>query len=91
MIAVVMAAREKDLLDILSIRHFLSDVRLILILPNSDKSTIALGHTFYPRFLDFITGDFSRVAAVMNKMMGYVSFKANFGVDRHLGDLTKLV
>ncbi len=68
-LAVVFALRKKDLSDILSIKQILCGIRLILILPDNDKSTIVTGHKFYPRFLEFITGDYSRVIAVMKKII----------------------
>jgi len=52
-IALLHAARKQDLTDILSIRDLLRDVRIILVLPDRDESTIAKGHTLRPRFLSY--------------------------------------
>jgi hypothetical protein len=70
-IAVIMASREKDLLDIYLIRELLHGFRLILILPNNDKSTVAMGHCLCPRFMDTGAGSYSRVSAVLNKMTAH--------------------
>lgn len=64
-VAVILAATREDLLDILSIRDLLLEVRIILILPDREESTIALGHTLRPRFLSYIDGDVTEVAAVL--------------------------
>lgn len=71
-IAVLLASSREDLVDILSIRDLLYDVRIILILPDRKDDTIAKGHTLSPRFLSYIGSDFIDVAAVLDKMLGGV-------------------
>jgi hypothetical protein len=68
-IAVLLAATQKDLLDILSLRDLLSDLRLILILPDTEDDTIAKGHVLCPRFVSSVDSDFSAVSAVLKKML----------------------
>jgi hypothetical protein len=65
---VLHAANEKELTQILSINDFLQDVKLILILPNREKPTVAKGHRLYPRFLSYADSDFADIGAVLNKM-----------------------
>lgn len=67
-VAVLLAATEKDLSDILSIRDLFGDLRLIVILPDHESKTIARGHSLRPRFLSTIDSNFSEVAAVLDKM-----------------------
>ncbi|MGA3175655.1 MAG: hypothetical protein ABSE25_14700 [Syntrophorhabdales bacterium] len=50
-VAVILAASENDLLTILSISHLLYDVRFILVLPDREDPTVAIGHSLRPRFL----------------------------------------
>ena len=69
-IAVLLASNRKELLDLLSIRNLLSDIRIILILPDREEITIALGHGLHPRFISYIDSDFKDVGAVLRKMMG---------------------
>lgn len=69
-VAVILAASVDDLLTILSISHLLYDVRFILILPDRDDPTVAIGHSLRPRFLGYKDSDYREVAAVLGKMIG---------------------
>ena len=73
-IAVFLIADQNDLSDILSIHNVLRDIRLILILPDHERTTISKGHKLYPRFVSYIDSDFSDVTAVLDKMI-HGSFK----------------
>ena len=69
-VAVILAAKEEDLLAILSISHLLCDVRFILILPDREDVTVAIGHSLRPRFMSYADSDFREVTAVLGKMIG---------------------
>jgi len=60
---------EEGLLKILRIRDLLADVRIVLILPDRRKETIAAGYKLYPRFLTFMDSDPRELAAVLEKMI----------------------
>ncbi len=85
-VAVILAASEDDLLTILSISHLLYDVRFILILPDRDDPTVAIGHSLRPRFLGYKDSDFREVTAVLGKMIGgfYYSRKAKDPAAAHI-------
>jgi hypothetical protein len=68
-IAVLLAGTQTELMEILSIRHLLDRIRIILILPDREKETISRGHKLYPRFLSYADGNFKDVAAVLAKML----------------------
>ena len=68
-VVVLLAASKQDLLDLLSIRDLLDDLRVILLLPNREKDTITKGHTLRPRFLTYADSNFLDVAAVLSKMV----------------------
>ena len=68
-IAVLLADSQKELENILSVKDFFSDVRIILILPDRNKNTIIKGHTLFPRFLTYVDSDFNWVTAVLEKML----------------------
>ena len=68
-VVVLLAARKQSLTDLLHIGDLLSDLRIILILPDREDDTIAKGHTLRPRFLTCVDGDFSDVAAVMSHIL----------------------
>ena len=76
-IAVLLAPTRKELLDLYSIRHQFSDLRIILILPDQEEETITRGHRLYPRFLSYVDSDFKDVAAVLGKMMTLNHFIKN--------------
>jgi len=69
-VAVVLAASSDDLLTIFSIGRLLYDVRFILVLPDREGPTVALGHSLRPRFLSYVDSDFGEVRAVLGKMIG---------------------
>ena len=50
-IAVVQAATEKDLIDLYFIQHHLRKVVLVLLLPDTERHTIAMGHRLHPYFM----------------------------------------
>lgn len=68
-VAVLLASSRKDLSEILSIRDFFRDIRIILVLPDREKDTIANGHRMYPRFISYADDDFKDVSAVLKKML----------------------
>jgi hypothetical protein len=68
-ITLLLASSKEDLVDLLSIRDLLCDMRIILILPNSDPETVAKGHMLRPRFLSYCDSDFVDVAAVLSLMI----------------------
>jgi len=68
-IAILLTASKKDLGDILSLSDLLSDLRIVLVLPDRDKDTIAKGLTLRPRFLTFADSDFTELSAVLGKML----------------------
>jgi hypothetical protein len=69
-LAVIFAANQAELANILSLGELLRDLRVILVLPDRERDTIKKGHTLRPRYLAYADGDFSDVAAVLNKMLG---------------------
>lgn len=68
-IAVLLASNRKAFDDIYALRDLFKDFRVILILPDKDADTVALGHELYPRFLSYVDADFKQVADVLKKMM----------------------
>ncbi len=66
--AVLVAARQEDLLILMTLRPLLDGLRTILILPDRQANTVALGHQLRPRFLSDVDSHFLDVIAVINKM-----------------------
>lgn len=86
-VAVVVAGNEDELLGILSISHLLHDVRFILVLPDREDVTIAIGHSLRPRFLSYIDSDYRDVMAVLGKMIGGFYWERR---NRNLGNSGRL-
>ncbi len=73
-VAVLLANNKKALLDLLSIRDLLSDIPIILILPDRQYDTVSKGHKLHPRFLSYVDCDFSDVCAVLKKMIANIRY-----------------
>ena len=55
--------------DLASIRDLLSELPVILILPDREKNTTAMGHIPKPRFFTYADSDFMEVGTVLMKML----------------------
>jgi len=69
-VVVLIAGSREDLHDLLSLQKLLSDLRIILILPDRDRDTTRRAHDLRPRFLTYVDGNLDDVAAVVRKMLG---------------------
>jgi len=68
-VAILLAANRDELGEFLSVSDLLSDLRIILVLPDREGETVAKGHTLKPRFLSYGDSNFIDVAAVLSKML----------------------
>lgn len=71
-IAVLLADSASGLMEMLSIKELLKDIRIILVLPNRAIETVSTGYKLHPRFLSYADSDFKDVAAVLRKMIRLV-------------------
>lgn len=69
-VAVIVAADKNDLYDLSSLQQLLWGTRMILVLPDADEETVALGHSLRPRFISSRGDGLENVAAVLGKMLG---------------------
>ena len=60
---------DKELEKILTLQDLLSDIRIILILPDRTPNTISKAHKLAPRFLTYLDSDFGEIKAVLHKML----------------------
>jgi hypothetical protein len=67
-IAILLAGSGQDLTDFLSLQDLLSEVRIILILPDLQSATLAKAHNLCPRFLTYLDSSFEDLRAVLEKM-----------------------
>ncbi|MDD5222430.1 MAG: hypothetical protein PHE84_00440 [bacterium] len=68
-IAVLFVSSQKELSQLVSLQDHLRGAKIILVLPDREKQTIAEGHQLQPRFLTFANGDLGEVKAVLGKML----------------------
>jgi hypothetical protein len=66
---VILTAGMEDLDDMCSIRHFLEDIPVILVLPEGSDEYIRKGHLLRPRFLTFAESGQREIGAVLNNML----------------------
>lgn len=67
-VVVLHASGQKDLDDIVGIREYLVESRMILVLPGRDEETVAKGHILRPRLMTYEDSDFLEVAAVLGRL-----------------------
>jgi hypothetical protein len=68
-IVVFLAFDKNDLRFIRSLRERVKDTKLILVLPDNNKSTFSEGFLSYPRFITCSDNDFADVSAVLEKIV----------------------
>jgi hypothetical protein len=67
-VAVIMAASRKELGELQPLSQMLEELRIILVLPDSQPQTISQAHRLRPRYLTLMGSDFQDVAAVLIKL-----------------------
>ncbi|MEA3358256.1 MAG: hypothetical protein U9R17_02445 [Thermodesulfobacteriota bacterium] len=68
-VAVLILTDKKELRGILSLSELYRDLRIILLLPDRKKDTIAEGHRLRPRFLGYADSDLMFIVPVLKKML----------------------
>ena len=68
-IAILLAGNDRDLTDFLSLQDLLSDIRVILVLPNHEPAMIAKAHSLGPRFMTYADSGFEDLKAVLGKIL----------------------
>ena len=77
-VAVLFAQNQDQLSELISLKAFLIDVRIILILPDRDHLTVIKGHTLSPGYTSYVDSNNADVAAVLNKMISNLGGKKRF-------------
>jgi len=68
--AIIFDVSEQELNSLLPFKELLLRMPVILILGNSNRETVAKGHSLRPRFVTFADSDLSDVRDVLQKMLG---------------------
>jgi hypothetical protein len=66
--AVIYASSEKELINLYFSQHILRRVTVVLLLPDSERHTIALGHRLHPSFMCTTSTDVFHVGEVVRKI-----------------------
>ena len=81
-LTLIMAKSRKQLTDLLSLQPLLSNVPIIIILPDHERDTFSIGCQFRPRFISYADSGFEDVVAVLQNVV-------NNGVSRSYLDGTQ--
>jgi hypothetical protein len=83
-IAVLVLSNRNDLKKLCSIRPVFRDVRILLVLPDTEEETIAMAHRFQPRYLTFVDKNIPALATVVDRMSRSTHRKGGLGDDKGL-------
>lgn len=78
LIVMLLPADESDLSRIIGLKELFGDMPIILILPDREKETIALGYKLRPRFITYTESNFLDVATVLMKMKNKMETRKDF-------------
>jgi hypothetical protein len=67
-IAVLSALNREELQQMQLLRRLLTEIYVVLVIPDRKKSTIKLAHLLLPRFLSLANSDFTDLKIVLDKM-----------------------
>ena len=67
--AIVHISNMQDIHKLQALRDLISDMRIIMILPDNNEETLRIGHSFYPRYISFADSTFEDVTAVLQKII----------------------
>lgn len=68
-IGILVAANAAELQWLITLGKLLTDMRIILILPDRNKETVAAGHRLGPRYIGYADSDFEDVVAVVKQIL----------------------
>jgi hypothetical protein len=68
-VTVLLPSSRKELENLVQYADLFDDQKIILVLPDHGKETIAMGHALYPRFISYTDGDLKDVAVVLRKLI----------------------
>lgn len=68
-VAVLYAATRSELMDIIFLGDLLGELRVVLVLPDSQPEAIQKAHILRPRFIATSQNDFKHLASVLKRML----------------------
>lgn len=70
MAAVIMASDSGELKSLCGLRDLLHRVQVILVLPDQNRDTIAMGHGLRPRLISYMESSFMEIEDVLHAIIG---------------------
>jgi pantothenate synthetase len=67
-VVILVTFAKKDLKELLSIREFFTDHRLIIVMPDFTRESTSLAHSLRPRYLASVHSEFVDIALVLSKI-----------------------
>ena len=68
-VAVLHASSRVELLELVCLSELLQDIRIVLILPDRDPSTVARGHKLRPRFITDRENDCWEITTILKRLL----------------------
>lgn len=68
-VAVLYASDRRELMDIVYLGCLLSDLKVVLVFPDSDPDMLEKAFALCPRFIAATESDFRHLGAILKKMM----------------------
>ena len=68
-IAILLAGSVRDLTGFRSLQDLLSEMRILLVIPDREPDTFAKAHRLRPRFMTHTDSDFEDIKAVLGKIV----------------------
>jgi hypothetical protein len=77
-VALLQLKNKNELTDIFLLKNLLGNIPIILVLPDRENNTIALGYKLCPRFIAYADSDFLDVASVMIKIKNKIDAEESY-------------
>lgn len=68
-VAVLHAATHSELMDMIYLGNLLSELRVVLVLPDSEPEALEKAHMLHPRFIASAENDFKYLGSVLKRMV----------------------
>lgn len=79
-IVVLFAINESTLQELILIREYLSNSKVILVMHDRNKKALTNAHKLRPRFITYFDNDISNISKVINKMLSVEAKPAAFNL-----------
>jgi hypothetical protein len=68
-VVVLHASSREELSELVCLSELLQDIRIVLILPDHDSSTVARGHKLRPRFISDRENDCAEITTILKRLL----------------------